>query len=334
MTSFPLNRRTLLHAAMGVAASALPFSKSAIGQEQPVIRVANLELGTNLPVYYLPKVAEKHGIQVEIINFRRGLEAAQALKAGEVDVAVGGIEAAIAAHASGTPAVVLANYCSGGIVWTQRPDLGMKEVADLKGRRFATIRGMHEVLMRVEFELAGLSVSEQPGEADVQAIFLNSGPAIATALRTGEADAMTNAEPLPSRSIAEGYGAPFIVPDNTPIGIAPRAFFIDRGFLEQHPEASQRLVDALVDSAKTLRDNADLAREFAVKDALEGTITDDDWHLMFDSGHTKFDVTLRMEAVQATADYMHKFGMIQKPVAATDFVDLSLLGKSLEKIGW
>src|SRR4051794_35947793 len=86
------------------------------------IRVANLELGTNLPIFYLPKLAAKYNLDIKIINFRRGVETAQALKAGEVDVALGGTEAAISAAASGTQVVILSNYCSGGVAWVTRPD--------------------------------------------------------------------------------------------------------------------------------------------------------------------------------------------------------------------
>ena len=102
-----------------VIAAWMPHAVSA--QPATTIRVANLELGTNLPIFYLPKLAAKYGLDIKIINFRRGVETAQALKAGEVDVALGGTEAAISAAASGTQVVILSNYCSGGVAWVTRP---------------------------------------------------------------------------------------------------------------------------------------------------------------------------------------------------------------------
>jgi NitT/TauT family transport system substrate-binding protein len=313
--------------------AALAVSRVGAAQTLPTIRVANLELGTNLPIFYLAEIASKHGLDVKIINFRRGVETAQALKAGQVDVALGGTEAAVSAAASGTDIVILSNYCSGGVAWVTRPELKLKTVADVKGFRFGTIRGIHELLMLAEFDRAGLTWSEQPGK-DVQTVFLNSGPALATALKSGEIDIMTNAEPLPSRAIVEGYGAPFYVPRDTAMGAPPRAVFMSRDFYTKNREAAQRFVEALVEATKKLRDDPAFARDFAVNKALKGTITADDWDLMFKNDHTEFDVTLTLEAIQATADYMQKYGMINRKMNVAEFTDLKPLGAAIKKIGW
>ena len=218
------------------------------------LRVANLELGTTLPIYYAAKIAPQFGVNVKVTNFRRGVESAQALKAGEVDVGVGGMEAAISGIAAGSNVVILSNYCSGGIAWVGRPDLNLKKVADVKGLRFGTVRGIHELLMLAEFDRAGLTWSDQPGKADVQMVFLNSGPAIATAMKTRQIDVMTNAEPLPSRAIVEGYAAPFYVPNDTAIGNPARAIFMSRDFYNANKAAAARFVEALVVATKKLRD--------------------------------------------------------------------------------
>ena len=245
------------------------LSQAALAQQAPTIRVANLELGTNLPINYLAKIASKHGIDVKIVTFRRGVETAQALKAGEVDVALGGTEAAISAAAAGTPIVILSNYTSGGVAWVTRPDLKLKTVADAKGHKFGTIRGIHELLMLAEFDRAGLTWSEQPGK-DVQLVFLNSGPALATAFKSRQIDIMTNAEPLPSRAIVEGYGAPYYVPRDTPIGAPPRAVFMSRDFYSKNKEAARRFVEALVEVAKKLRDDPALRQGFRGERGAEG----------------------------------------------------------------
>jgi NitT/TauT family transport system substrate-binding protein len=313
-----------------LAALALP---GRVAAQTPTIRVANLELGTNLPIFYLAKIAAQRGLDVKIVNFRRGVETAQALKAGQVDVALGGTEAAVSAAAAGTDVVILSNYCSGGVAWVTRADLKLRTVADVKGYKFGTIRGIHELLMLAEFDRAGLSWSEQSGK-DVQTVFLNSGPAIATALKSRQIDIMTNAEPLPSRAIVEGYGAPFHIPRNTAMGVPPRAVFMSRDFHAKNKEAAQRFVDVLVEATKRLRDEPAFARDFAVNEALKGTITTDDWDLMFKNDHTAFDVTITLVAIQATADYMQKFGMINRKMNATEFTDLSLLDAAIKKVGW
>jgi NitT/TauT family transport system substrate-binding protein len=317
--------------ALTLAAGGL--SQAAVAQQTTTIRVANLELGTNLPINYLAKIASKHGIEVKIVTFRRGVETAQALKAGEVDVALGGTEAAISAAAAGTPIVILSNYCSGGVAWVTRPDLKLKTVADAKGYKFGTIRGIHELLMLAEFDRAGLTWSDQPGK-DVQLVFLNSGPALATALKSKQIDIMTNAEPLPSRAIVEGYGVPYYIPRDTPIGAPPRAVFMSRDFYSKNKETARRFVEALVEAAKKLRDDPAFAKDFAVNEALKGSITAGDWDLMFKNDHTKFDVSLKLTEIQAAADFMHKFGMTKSKMNAADFTDLSLLEAATKKLGW
>ena len=96
-------------------AAGVAVALSAASATAEKIRVGNLEIGAFLPVAYAAKIAVKNGLDVEVINFRRGLETANALKAGEVDVAVGGIEAAISAIGSGAPAVIIASCTTGGV---------------------------------------------------------------------------------------------------------------------------------------------------------------------------------------------------------------------------
>lgn len=318
---------------IAAALAAVGVAQGAAAQQLPTIRVANLELGTNLPIFYLAKIAAQRGLDVKVTNFRRGVETAQALKAGQVDVALGGTEAAVSAVAAGTDIVVLSNYCSGGVAWVSRPDLKLKTVADAKGYKFGTVRGIHELLMLAEFDRAGLTWSEQPGK-DVQMVFLNSGPAIATALKSRQIDIMTNAEPLPSRAIVEGFGAPYYVPRDTPLGAPPRAVFMSREFYSKNKAATQRFVEVLVEATKKLRDDPAFARDFAVNEALKGTITPGDWDLMFKNDHTAFDVRLTVAEIRAAADYMQKFGMINRKLNAADFTDLSLLEAAIKKAGW
>ena len=155
--------RALAAAALLVAFGA---ATEALAQTKTTIRIANLDIGPFVPVAYVAKLADKYNLDVKITNFRRGLEASQALKAGEADVAVGGVEAAISAIAGGSPAIIVSGVSTGGIAWVQGTDQNIKTIKDLKGKRFAVIRGLHELVMRVAFEQAGLTMSTEAGKAD------------------------------------------------------------------------------------------------------------------------------------------------------------------------
>jgi ABC-type nitrate/sulfonate/bicarbonate transport system substrate-binding protein len=296
------------------------------------IRIANLEIGPFVPVAYVAKLADKYNLDVRITNFRRGLEAAQALKSGEVDVAVGGVEAAISAIAGGMPAVIVSSVSTGGIAWVGQPDQNIQSVKDLKGKRFAVIRGLHELVMLVAFEQAGLTHSTEAGKGDVQVMYINAPPALLTAMKSKEVDAMSAPEPFPSRAVGDKLAKPMLRPYDTPLGNMPRAIFMSKSFHDKNPDASQRFVSALVEGVKALRDNPKLARDFALNEALKGAMSGEDWDL--GAANMTFDVSLTVPGVQAYIDYMHKYDMIKQKFSAADVTDLKMLEKAKAQAGW
>jgi len=326
----------LLKVLRAISAAALLVAFCAVteasAQTKTTIRIANLDIGPFVPVAYVAKLADKYNIDVTITNFRRGLEAAQALKAGEVDVAVGGVEAAISAIAGGAPAIIVSGVSTGGIAWVEAPDQDIKTIKDLKGKRFAVMRGLHELVMRVVFEQAGLTMSTEAGKGDVQVMFINSPPALLTTIRSKEVDAMAGPEPIPSRAVGDKIAKPMLRPYNTPLGNIPRAIFMSKIFRDKNPEAAQRFINALVEATKKLRDDPKLARDFALNEALKGAMSPQDWDLA--AANTTYDVSLTVPTIQAYIDYMQKYGMIKQKFSAADYSDLSMLEKAKTQVGW
>lgn len=314
-----------------LALAALPiFSKNVRAQPKPTLRIANLDIGPFLPVAYAAKLAEAKGLNVRLTNFRRGLEAAQALKAGEADIAVGGVEAAISAIAGGSSAVIVSSCSTGGIAWVSQPDSGIKAYKDLKGKKFAVIRGLHELVMRVAFEQNGLTMSTEPGKADVQVVYINSPPAILTALKSKEVDAASAPEPFPSRAVGDKLAVHMLRPYDTPLGNMPRAVFMAKQFLDTNPSVAQDFVTTLVNATKTLRDNPNLAKNFALNDALKGAVSEEDWDLS--SSNTTFDVAINVSTVQHYIDYMLKYEMIKQKLSAESITNFSMLEKARNEI--
>ncbi len=311
----------------------LGFAPQTLAQQaRTTIRIANLEISPFLPVAYVAKLADKYNLDVKITNFRLGLQAAQALKSGEVDVAVGGVEAAISAIAGGMPAVIVSSVSTGGIAWVAQPDQPIQTVKDLKGKKFATLRGLHELVMRVEFEENGLTMSTEPGKADVQVMYINSPPALIATMKSKEVDAGSAPEPFPSRVVTERLAKPMLKPYDTQLGNLPRAVFMSKAFFEKEKDASQRFVTALVEATKALRDNPKLAADFALNDALKGSMSAEDWALS--ATNMTYDVSLTVPGVQAYVDYMFKYGMIKQKFSAADFTDLSMLEKAKVQVRW
>lgn len=316
----------------GAIAAVAAFAFAAPAANAVTIRVANLQIAAFLPVAYAAKIASKHGINVKVTNFRRGLEAANALKAGQVDVAVGGVEAALTAIGGGAPAVIISSCTTGGVAWVSRKNAPIKTINDLKGKKFAVIRGLHELIMKAEFEKHHLTMSTQPGKADVQVFYINAPPALNVALKTGRVDAMSAPEPFPSQAIVAGYAKPLLLPYDTPLGDIPRAVFMRTDFIKAHPKEAQAYVDSLVDATKQLRDNPALAKKFALNDALKGAMTANDWDLSIKN--IKFNVSLNPQMVKAYIHYMTQFGMLTVPVTVQQTSSLGMLKKSEAKYHW
>jgi NitT/TauT family transport system substrate-binding protein len=299
--------------------------------DRTVVRIANLDIGPFTPVAFVSKLAAKHDIAVEVTGFRRGLESAQAVASGAADVGVGGLEAAVSAVAAGSPSVIIAGCTAGGIGWVARKGSGITKIEDLKGKRFAVIRGLHELVMLVEFAKHGLTSSQEKG-ADVQVFYINAPPALGTALRNGDVDAMSAPEPFPSRAVLEGYATNLPRPYDTELGNIPRALFMRREFLDGHREVAQRFVDAYVEAMRTFRDQPKVAEDFVLNDALKGEMTPEDWRLSLQN--QTWDVSLTMEMVQTYIRDLRKYGMLRKALNGPDFTDLSLLEKAKAGGNW
>jgi NitT/TauT family transport system substrate-binding protein len=320
-----MRRRLCL--AGGLAAASLPWAAFAQADKTP-IRVANLDIGPFAPVAYTSKLAAKYGITIQITGFRRGLESAQAVAAGAADVGVGGVEAAVAAIAAGSPSVIVAGCTTGGAA---KKGSGISTVADLKGKRFAVIRGLHELVMRAEFEKHGLTSSQTPG-ADVQVFYINAPPSLNVALRNGDVDAMSAPEPFPSRAVLEGYATAMPPPYDTALGHIPRALFMRQEFLAQHPDVAQRFITAYVESMRVFREQPKQAEDFVLGDALKGEMTPQDWQLS--AKNQGWDVALGNDTVQAYIDELLKFDMLRKPLDAAKITSFAMLDKARTDAAW
>lgn len=325
---------TLVAAIVALFAAHIPLASAQAQTDNTVVRIGNLDLGPYLPVAYVAKIAEKHGIKVKISAFRRSLEIASAVKADDLDVGVGGLDGVIVAVATGTPAVLISSVSNKGVGWVGRSDIKWKSLKDLKGKKFATIHGLHELIARTIIENAGLSASQEPG-SDVQLLFVPSSPQLVNAIKLKQADATSAPEPFPSRAIAEGYAVSILTPAKvygTKLGTFPRGIYMRSDFIKQHPTVAQGFVDALVDATKTFRDNPKIARDFALNDQLKGAISDSDWDLA--EKNQDWDVTLNEANVQAVIDQMTKYHMVNVPINAAKMTDLKMLEKAKKKLGW
>jgi sulfonate transport system substrate-binding protein len=137
-------------------------------------------------------VFAKYGFDVEVKTLATGVQANQALAAGQVDWSGGGVESTVIAWATGLPFKAYAMYAKGGDSYgiLVRKDANIATAKDLKGKRIAVpqgtapAEGLNQVLQDV-----GLPIDSVKR---VNANYGNMGPM----LISGAVDAMAGLEPF------------------------------------------------------------------------------------------------------------------------------------------
>lgn len=294
---------------------------------QEVIRLGNLKLAHFGAVSYIKEIAPKCGIKVEERVFAKGLDIMQAIIAGELDVGATASEAAISGRAGGTPIYVVAGFAKGGARLVARPDLGIKSVADLKGKKVGVTRGgIQEVLLAAELGKHGLTASDQPGK-DVQIVYL-SFPDLNQALLAKNIDAMMQTEPQSSQAIHKGFGAEVLKPYDTPIGEPVRTLVMTEKFYNEKRPVAEKFMQCFVQATKTFMDDPALAEKYVRESVFKNQITKDDFDAAIANSPYSFNLTV--DHIQVTTDTMarHGIGKMAKPPLAKDYVKLDLLDQA------
>jgi NitT/TauT family transport system substrate-binding protein len=293
-------------------------------QAQDVVRLGNLKFAHYGAVSYIKEIAPKCGIKVEEKIFAKGLDAMQAIIAGELDVGTTASEAAISGRAAGAPIYVVAGFAKGGVRLVSRPDLKIKTVADLKGKKVGVTRGgIQEVLLMAELQKAGLTADTVPGK-DVQLIYLAYAD-LNQALLGKNIDAMMQSEPQSSQAINKGFGVEVLKPYDTPIGEPVRTMVMTEKFYNTQRPLAEKFMRCFVQSTKTFLDHPDVAEKYVRDVVFKGQLSAEDYKDALGNSMFSYDVT--PEHIQVTTDIMVKTGVgkMTKPPVAKEWVKTDLL---------
>ncbi|WP_428717650.1 ABC transporter substrate-binding protein [Undibacterium curvum] len=299
---------------------------------QEVVRLGNLKFAHYGAVSYIKEIAPKCGLKVEERVFAKGLDAMQAVIAGELDVGAVSSEAAISGRASGTPLYLVAGFAKGGARLVGRTELGIKTVKDLKGKKVGVTRGgIQEILLAAELAQNGLSYSDQPGK-DVQIIYLGF-PDLNQALLGKNIDAIMQSEPYSSQAINKGFGNEIIKPYDTPIGEPIRTMVMTEKFYKERRPVAEKFMRCFVEATKTFIDKPEIAEKYVRENMFKGQITHDDFADAISNSPYSYDVT--PEHIQITTDLMQKYGIgkMAKPPVAKDWVKTDLLEQAKKSLG-
>jgi NitT/TauT family transport system substrate-binding protein len=291
---------------------------------QDTIRLGNLKFAHYGAVSYIKEIAPKCGIKVDEKVFAKGLDVMQAIIAGELDVGTTASEAAISGRASGAPIFVVAGFAKGGARLVARPELGVKTVKDLKGKKVGVTRGaIQEVLLMAELQQAGLSSDSAPGK-DVQLVFL-SYPDLNQALMGKNIDAMMQSEPQSSQAINKGFGAEVLKPYDTPIGEPVRTMVMTEKFYNEKKPLAEKFMRCFVQATKAFIDDKALAEKYVREVIFKGQITKDDFDDAISNSPYSYDISAAH--IQVTTDTMARTGVgrMARPPVAKEWVRTDLL---------
>jgi len=293
-------------------------------QAQDVVRLGNLKFAHYGAVSYMKELAPKCGLKIDERVFAKGPDIMQAVIAGELDAGATASEAAISGRAGGAPIYVVAGFAKGGARFVTRPDLNIKKVEDLKGRKIGVTRGgIHEVLLAAELAKHGLTFSDQPGK-DVQIIYLAFAD-LNQALLGKQIDAIMQSEPQASQALNKGFGVELLKPYDTPIGEPVRTLVVTEKFYKERRAVAQKFMQCFVEATKRFIDDKALAEKYVRESMFKNQITADDFQDAIGNSPYTYDITA--EHIQVTTDTMAKLGIgkMAKPPVATDWVKLDLL---------
>ena len=274
----------------------------------------------------------RHGINTELRRFNSGPLVMNALKAGDLDLAYIGMPPVYHAYESATGIRIIAKVNYGQAAMIVNQDSAIRSLADLKGRRIASIRkgsGM-DVLLR------GLVLKEQAGldpDTDVQIIHMQARMMEAS-VEQHVVDAAFTWEPFVSMATL-ARDARVIYDMNEAVPRYPWYVIVSRDTVMQNRRADVRKVlqahDQAIDYLNREQDasNRIIARAFHVQEivSLTGALVTADriihtarqhlgWESNFSSEDRKF--------LQKLMDYSHKLGYLKRKLDAGGLIDASL----------
>jgi NitT/TauT family transport system substrate-binding protein len=197
---------------------------------------------------------QKHGVDVELVNFAGAAKQQQALVADGVDIGLGG-GPEMSTVAKGTPVVAIAAYAGrpDGLVLVAGANGPVKTVADLKGRKVS----VSSVGSLTEWTTRELARHEGWGPDGINVVFLGDIAGQIAALKTQQIDAMSSDVATAARLERDGIGHTVvnfgtIIPD-----FIVHIIYATKKVTEQRPETVRGFLAGWFETIAWMKANKD-----------------------------------------------------------------------------
>lgn len=243
------SRRSVVVAALAVSLTAAAASQAAADKIRMSSRSANWDI-----VLIESGVAEKYGLEIELVPMKTGAEVTEALVGGSVDVGSVG-ETPLTSLLTKTDLVAVigtATSTDGGyaqvIVQTESP---LQTIDDLKGKKIATKIGSGSYRALNDWcAKNGCSLNDFE--------ILNTAPnAILAAIEAGSVDAGIWFAPTTSIAVAKGFGR--IMMNFAGANEGQASWVVNRAFAEENPDLTVKFLAATMEAQEILVSDHDRA---------------------------------------------------------------------------
>jgi NitT/TauT family transport system substrate-binding protein len=277
-----------------------------------VLKIAGL---ANAYAAKTEKMFERNGLDVSLVEFRSGAEAAAAQQSGGIDIALTIPGTPMTANERGFEFLVV---FQNEIVHDQGPDSGsvqsladsnIKSLSDLVGKRVATaqINGQATIAAQFAMQKAGVDPSK------VQLIEIPY-PRHPDVLRTHQVDAVITTEPFTTMLISSGAGRVLSWHYAESMPGAPLGVWIaKKSYIEKNQDIVSRFNRSIKESIEYMNADAPRARQKTVE------FTGLDPQLVKAMPALRFDYNVRIEKWQQSIDMMVASKVLERPHTATEY---------------
>lgn len=258
-----------------LVALALAAAVALAGAASPAA-AQTVKIGSTPSFIFLPVYAAEHlgyfkaeGLSVQFVDFEGGAEVTTAMVGGSIDMGATMVERPMILAEKGFGAknlVALEN--KNPLFLVVRKDLPAKEVKDLKGTRLGMTRAGSgtDLSLRALLKDAGLVPDK-----DVAILGVGGATSANAALKAGQVDGFMAGEPGGAIAVHQLKLARYFVDPRQ--GQGPKflqymtfsTLQASDKFIQQHPQATERLVRAVVKALKRMREDPEAAVQVAQK---------------------------------------------------------------------
>ncbi len=285
------------------------------------VRTAN----DHSPFYIAEKLGfyQEEKVQARVMLVPSNTEIVEGLKRGDFQMGAIPVTTAIAAIARGAPIRIVAMTGRGSDGILVRADSNIKSVADLRGKKIATIRAsILDVLLLMALEEAGIDPQK-----DVELVYFNTLGDMINALKTRQVDATANTEPFMTEAESAGWGK-ILLYFTAYWKNHPCCVVVARtDFAKKHPDLVEKIIRAHVRAVRYANEHPKETAKIIVEylkafnpDLVEKSLSPE-----------KMLISCEIEPgeIGRMAELMHRYGLTERPLAEEELVNLEFLRKVL-----